>query len=209
VRKVGIGIIASLVAALLFGPSAGGKPAPQGRTAITCNWPVGPLDSARTLLRRFGRQARMADIGIGEGETERGVLLFPGDPRRRIEVLFRGPNRHAPQSVKFVGEGAPWTVAGIRLGDGLESVSRRNGRAMQMQMFGADYGGTVHSFHGGKLATMMGHCEPEIAFAPSPVSGYPDSLNGDGAAESNHPDMAKARATVSILGVNFSPPANQ
>jgi hypothetical protein len=209
VRIVGIGILATLAAALLFGQPAGGKSAKQPRTAITCNWPVGPFDSARDVLRRFGRQARMADIGTGEGEIERGVVLFPGDPRRRIEVLFWGADRFAPQSVRFVGEGAPWTVVGIRLGDPLESVSRRNGRAMHMQMFGADYGGTVQSFDGGKLETSMGDCEPEIVFSPTAGSTYPDSLSGDGVIESDHPDMAKARVHVSILGVHFAPPTDQ
>lgn len=209
-RKVGIGILAALAAtALLFGQSAGGKPAPQPRRAITCNWPVGPFDSARTVLRRFGRQARMEDIGIGEGETERGVVLFPNDPRRRIEVLFWGSTRHGPQSVNFAGARAPWTAAGIRLGDSLASVSRRNGRAINMQMFDADYGGAVHSFNGGRLESVMGDCEPMITFSPTHGTGYSNSLSGDGAIESDHPDMAKARAYVSVLGVHFPPPTDQ
>ena len=208
-RKVGIRILAIMAAAVPLGQPAGGKPAPQPHTAITCNWPVGPYDSARDVLRRFGRQARLADIGTGEGETERGVLLFPGDPRRRMEVLFWGPTRHAPQSVKFAGDGAPWTVAGIRLGDSLESVSRRNGRAMSMQMFDADYSGTVQSFDGGRLETVMGVCEPDIVFSPTIGSGYSNSLSGDGVVKSDHPDMPKARAYVSILGVHFPPQTDQ
>ncbi len=207
-RKIGIGIVVALASAVLIAQPVAGKPAAQARTAITCSWPVGPSDSAKDVLRRFGRQARMADIGVGEGETERGVVLFPNDPRRRIEVLCYGPTRHAPQSVKFVSERAPWTVAGIRLGDSLESVSRRNGRAMNMQMFGADYGGTVHSFNGGKLEKVMGACEPSIVFSPTAGTGDANSLSGDGVVESDHPDMAKARPYVSILGVHFPAPTD-
>ena len=193
----------------MSGQAAGGKPAPQPRSAITCNWPVGPFDSARTVLRRFGRQARMEDIGIGEGENERGVVLFPNDPRRRIEVLFWGPTRHGPRSVQFVHDRATWTVAGIRLGDRLESVSRRNGRALHMQMFGSDYGGTVQDFNGGRLATVMGVCEPVIVFTPGSGAQYPESLSGDGVLESNHPDLPKARAYVDLLGVQFPSPTDQ
>ena len=209
-RKVGVGMLATLAAAAwLFGQSAGGKPARPPSTAITCNWPVGPFDSARDVLRRFGRQAHMADIGIGEGETERGVVLFPGDPRRRLEVLFWGNSRHGPRSIQFSDERAPWTVAGIRLGDTLESVNRRNGRALHLQMFGSDYGGTVQDFNGGRLATLMGDCEPAIVFTPGSGAQYPESLSGDGVLESNHPDMAKARAYVDLLGVHFPPPTDQ
>ncbi len=206
--KIGICILGSTAAATLtFGQPVGSKPtAAAPAAAITCTWPVGPNDSARTLLRRFGRQARMADIGIGEGETERGVLLYPNDPRRRIEVLFRGSGMRAPQSARFVGERAPWTVAGIRLGDSLESVSRRNGGAMNMQQFDADYGGTVHDFNGGRLATVLGRCEPSIVFSPGDGATYPESLSGDGAVASDHPDMAEARAYVAILGIEFPQP---
>lgn len=196
-------------AAALAGTAIKAKPASAPRTAITCTWPAGPSDSARSLLRRFGRQARMADIGIGEGETERGVLLYPDDPRRRLEVLFWGRSGHGPRSVRFSDEHAPWTVTGIRLGDGLDSVSRRNGRALTMQMFDADYSGTVHSFNGGRLATVLGQCEPSIVFSPGSDADYPDSLKGDGEIGSDHPDMAKARAHVVVLGVHFAPPTNQ
>jgi len=210
VRRVGIAILATLaIASLPLGQSVAGKSAQPPRSAITCNWPVGPFDSARTLLRRFGRQARMEEIGTGEGETQRGVVLFPNDPRRRIEVLFWGSTRHGPQSVQFHEARAPWTVAGIRISDTLESVSRRNGRAMSMQQFDADYGGMLHSFNGGRLESVMGDCEPMITFSPTHGTGYSNSLSGDGAIESDHPDMARARAYVSVLGLHFLPPTDQ
>lgn len=173
--------------------------------AITCSWPVGPNDSARTLLRRFGRQARMADIGIGEGETQRGVEIYFNDPRRRMAVLFWDSARRHPEKVHFWQENAPWAVAGIRIGDSLESVRQRNGKAFSLQQFGADYGGTLGSFEGGRLQTEMGVCEPWAVFSPG-AENYPDSLSGDGATSSDHPDMAKAMAHVDALGVRFDPP---
>jgi hypothetical protein len=194
-------------AAALAGTAITAKPATAPRTAITCTWPAGPNDSAASLHRRFGRQARLADIGIGEGETERGIVLYPNDPSRRIEVLFRGGSMRGPRSVRFAGERAPWTVAGIRLGDRLESVARRNGRAMHMQQFDADYGGTLHSFKGGRLETVLGRCRPSIVFSPSDGAIYPESLSGDGAVNSDHPDMPKAKARVAILGIEFPGPA--
>lgn len=207
-RTATVGIIAAFaLASPPPGQSAPAKPAPRLRTAITCAWPVGPNDSARTLLRRFGRQARMADIGIGEGETRRGVELFFNDARRRLAVLFQDSARRRPEKVQSWDERAPWTVAGIRMGDSLESVARRNGRAFTLQQFGADYGGTLGSFEGGALATAMGNCEPWMIFSPG--GDYPGSLSGDGETSSDHPDMGRAKAHVEALGVRFSPPPDQ
>ena len=149
----------------------------------------------------------MADIGIGEGETQRGVELFPNDPRRRMSVLFWDSALQQPQNLKFWDQRAPWTVAGIRIGDSLESVVQRNGRALHMQMFGADYGGTLHSFRGGRLETAMGNCAPAIVFSPGDGVRYPDSLSGDGTLDSDHPDMPQAKAHVEMLGIEFPQPA--
>lgn len=199
-----------IIAGLAMAQPLAGKTVQSSRTAITCNWPVSQFDSARDVLRRFGRQARMADIGIGEGETERGVVLYPNDPRRRIEILFWGPARHAPSSVRFSGEGALWTVWGIRLGDRLESVRQRNGRAFTLQQFGADYGGTLQSLEGGSLEPGQRlDCAPWMVFASAADAQYPESLTGDGTISSDHPDMGKARARVEILGLSFPPPMDQ
>jgi len=196
--------LAVLAAGLM--PSVAAEPAGAARsaTAITCNWPVGPNDSARTLLRHFGPQARMADIGVGEGETQRGVELFFNDRRRRMAVLFQDPERRHPEKVYTISDRAPWTVAGIRMGDSLESVRQRNGRAFTLQMFGADYAGYLHSFEGGALETVMGHCQPWIVFDDNSEEMLPEGLMGDGETSSDHPGMGKARATVGTLGVRFA-----
>lgn len=149
----------------------------------------------------------MADIGIGEGETQRGVELFFGDSRRRLEVLFWDPARRYPEKVQSWDARAPWTVAAIRMEDSLESVRRRNGRAFSLQQFGADYGGTLGSFEGGTLEKVMGACEPWAIFSPR-AGDYAGTITGDGQTSSDHPDMGKAKAVVEALGVRFSPPAH-
>jgi hypothetical protein len=205
-RKIGIGLLLSVAAAWPWGQTVAGKAAPRARTELTCAWPVGPHDSARVLLRRFGRQARMADIGIGEGETQRGVEIFFGDPHRRMAVLFWDSARRHPEKVQFWHEQSPWTVAGIRPGDSLESVQRRNGRAFTLQQFGADYGGTLGSFEQGRLATQMGPCEPFIIFDYNPEKDAPEGITGDGPMSSDLPGMEKGHVTVGALGVRFAPP---
>lgn len=204
-RKISMGLAVLIAAAGLttIAQGAAKKPA-RPANALTCNWPVGPNDSAQALLRRFGSQARMEDIGVGEGETERGVVIYPRDPRRRLYVLFWNSDRKRPQSVRFYADNAPWVVAGIRIGDRLASLRERNGRPIRFQQFGADYGGTLHSFEGGHFAGALGNCEPSITF--SAEGELADAITGDGVTSSDHPDMGKANVRVGSLGVRFSPP---
>lgn len=206
------GLLLALAALSWTGPVEGKAAAAgrQPRTAVTCDWPIGVFENARTLLRRFGRQARMADIARGGGETERGVVLYANDPRRRIEVLFWDNTDYSPKSVRFSGAGAPWTVWGIRIGDSMESVRRRNGRAFTLQQFGSDQGGTLESPQGGRLEPDEERldCRPAMVFSPSADVPTPKSLVGDGDLSSDHPDMASAKARVAVLGIEFPPPTD-
>jgi hypothetical protein len=46
----------------------------------------------RDLVERYGSaNVRDQDVDIGEGETEPGTVLFPKDPKRSIEILWRDP----------------------------------------------------------------------------------------------------------------------
>ena len=117
-------------AAALAGTAIKAKPASAPRTAITCTWPVRPSDSARSLLRRFGRPGPRGRYRHRRGRGPSRRVLFPNDPRRRMEVLFWDSSRRSPRQVQFSRRCTRhWTVTGIRLGDSLGSVRRRNGRA--------------------------------------------------------------------------------
>jgi hypothetical protein len=45
---------------------------------------VSHRSAAESLLRRLGKAAMRADIDIGEGFTEPGVVISPNDPARRL-----------------------------------------------------------------------------------------------------------------------------
>lgn len=210
-RLIGVSIVGlAALASIPFEQPVTGKPAvAPARTAITCTWPVSANDSATSIRRRFGRQARVAQIGTGEGEEEPGIVLFPNDPRRRMEVLFWNQGMRSPRQVHFSGDDAPWSVAGIRMGDTLASLRQRNGQPISLQQFEADYGGMVHNFGGGYFAKALGRCWPSMYVTPTyadDASRLPDSLSGDGIVTSDHPDMPKARAYVHILGIEFPQP---
>ncbi len=53
-----------------------------------------PSTGVSWLQQRFGEaKVRVADVPGGEGETSRGVILFPDDPARRAYLYFQDEKR--------------------------------------------------------------------------------------------------------------------
>ena len=46
------------------------------------------------LVRVYGRANVVdRDVEVGEGETEPGTIIFPNDPKRSIEILWKDPGQ--------------------------------------------------------------------------------------------------------------------
>lgn len=124
---------------------------------------ITPRSSEADLKRIYGQKnVRYADVGTGEGETMPGVVIYPDDSTRTIQIIWKDAQRKRfPQSVHLGGDGGSvWkTAQGITLGISLRQLERINGRAFTLSGFGWDYGGTIDSWKGGKLARAFGNDE--------------------------------------------------
>jgi hypothetical protein len=141
----------------------------------------GPLDAASSesdLVAAYGAdRVRAADIPIGEGETVPGTEVFGDDSLRRFEVIWGDTlERRNPERVQLQGDTTLWrSPAGVTLGASLRRLEEINGGPFTLLGFGWDYGGTVSSWDGGKLAPWDGLAF--VALAPDPAA-YGDSAYG-------------------------------
>lgn len=192
----------SLVALAAASPAAPPAVAPAPH-AVTCSSPVGPRDSARALQRRFGKQARIETIAGAEGETTRAVVLYPRDPRRRLEVVFFDEALRQPSSISVTGRQSDWTFDGFRLGDGIDRFTAANGKPFELAGFEWDYGGIVHNWGGkGALEAHDVQCGLSARFAPS-VRQLPEALVGDVVLKSNQPQLRRVRPVAVELSMNW------
>lgn len=92
------------------------------------------------------------DVGVGEGDTERGTVLFPNDPKRRIEILWQDYDKKAnPSRATISGKTSRWhAVHGISLGTSYSELEQLNGRPFPVS-WGTDEGSVVKSWNGGLL----------------------------------------------------------
>ena len=169
---------------------------------LTCSDPVGPGDTVASLKRRFGKDAREETLGGPEGSEFPGLVLWPDDPSRRLEVFFVEEGAATVSSVR-VGENSQWRVAGLALGDPLAKVREANGAPFTFLGFGWDYGGYVGGFADGRLGSLPGGCTALLRLdALGPVD---DSLEATGDVEvsSDLGGLTKADVRLVDLGIGF------
>jgi hypothetical protein len=141
-----------------------------------------------------------------EGAQMNVTAIYPTDPARRIEVVFRNEEERTDLSAVMVS--APesqWTgPGGVKIGDGIEAVEAANGMPFEVMGFQWDYGGFVADWKGGKLGEANG-CAPAVRLAPG-ADSLPADIVGDGVQPaSNLPAMRAAQPKVSAFGISWAP----
>ena len=160
------------------------------------------------LRRRFGDgNVRVADVPGGEGETSRGIVLFPDDPSRRAYLYFQDAQQLRSLSlVRVMDPGSRWRLEnGIGIGTPLSALVAMNGKPIRFSGFDWDYGGAIGDWNGGRL-------QPADADARRPLirlrhgeaaqGTYP---MGDAMFSSDDPRYPRLReiAFVGEIGVSF------
>ena len=138
----------------------------------------GPLDATASesdLVAAYGAAAvRAAEVPLGEGETAPGTEVFGTDSLLRFLVTWLDTlERRGPDRVELTGDSTLWrSGAGVTLGLPLARLEAINGGPFTLLGFGWDYGGTVSSWDGGKLAPWEGQAFVSLA---APPAAYADS----------------------------------
>jgi hypothetical protein len=183
---------------------------------------VGPVSRTSTeasLLRELGKAAVKADVDVGEGMMEPGVIVYPDDPMRRLAVVWNDEKPAHPATIFICyNSGAPvcrWrTASGIGTGTTLRDLERRNGGAFEMVVWGSDVGGNVVSYLGGKLERelrgygVLGlNLSPRIdgagGYLPKLTESEALSVNGEKIVSSRDPVLQKLNPAVIAMSLEF------
>jgi hypothetical protein len=118
---------------------------------------VGPVmakSSEAELLKQLGKSmVKQSQIDVGEGEELPGTLLFPDDPEKTLQILWKDQEaRRYPAQIIIKGDHSVWhTTEGISLGTTLVEIEKLNGGRVHITGFGWDYSGTIIDAANGKL----------------------------------------------------------
>jgi hypothetical protein len=143
------------------------KAAEPSRT-IVCNGVFGKESSHLKLATRFdSRNVAFTEVDGPEGSRLMASVLFPNDPRRRLEVLWQNEAARADTHLIVINGQSAWTAPkGLRLGLALAALEKLNGKPFKMSGFDQPNGGSVSDWQGGALETLPGGCRLGIRLVP-------------------------------------------
>jgi len=168
-------------------------------------------EDIEALRARYGASnVRIEDIPGAEGETTRGVVLFPDDASRRAYVYFVDPEHlQGIATIRIVDPESTWSLGeGLRMGTTLAELVARNGAPIEFSGFGWDYGGAIAGFRGGKLEPSSAN-GPHTGFRLSPRPDLDPDIalpQGDTTFSSDDPKFADLATQVVIGELSISYP---
>ncbi len=135
---------------------------------VACNGAFTKDSSHMKLATAFGSQNVTWDDVDGPGGSKlKATILFPKDPKRRLEVLWTKPDARSDLQLVAINHQSSWTAPkGLHLGMTLAAVEKLNGKPFELSGFAKDTGGSVQSWDGGSLAELPGGCKVSLRFEP-------------------------------------------
>ena len=141
---------------------------------------LGPLTTRLQLETRFGKaNVREESFPGAEGlGSYPALVVFPDDPRKRLELVLDADNPDAPiRELRVSDARTVWRgKAGLRPGMRLAELVQLNAAPVSFYGLGWDYGGAVHDWHGGALANAVG----APVFRRVTLGSRPGLKTGDG-----------------------------
>jgi hypothetical protein len=179
---------------------------------IDCTGTFAPSTSEQALVTKFGKANVVRDtIYIAEGDETDGTVLFPNDPKRRLEIVWKDAKRRRTPDWIRVSLDSQWTVFGLRTGMPLADLVKRNGRDFVFSGFGWDYGGAITDWKGGAVPSLGGkNCHVGVSIdvdfpetATKAQEKAMEAVSGDQELKSSSPHLKKLKVRVSELIVGY------
>jgi hypothetical protein len=160
-------------------------------------------DSSHVKLAEFFQTGNIEYGKVpGSGHAELGAtILFPKDPKRRLEVLWDNDATRTGTSLIVITAQSQWKgPKGLHLGLALAALEKINGKPFKLAGFDQPDGARAIDWMGGALANIPGGCQVGIKLDPDPKAAA-DLLAAAAGKEflSSSPAVRAVKPTVSEI----------
>jgi hypothetical protein len=179
--------------------AADAKPKPKAPAtpsyAVICSGVFAKDTNHLKLAVKYdSRNIAYTDVDGPDQSRIKATVLFPRDPKRRLEVLWDNDAARSGVQVISINGQSHWTAPkGLKLGLSIEALQRLNQRAFRLSGFGPDGNASVLDWQGGALAALPGGCKVGIRLAAERgnIGGDRERLSNDAALKSVKANVAE------------------
>jgi hypothetical protein len=187
-------------------PTTGGRPGALAHT-VACSGTFGKDSSHLKLAMTFdSRNITFTDVEANNGRKVPASVLFPNDPKRRLEVWWSNPAARSDTYLIVINGKSTWSApGGLRLGLTLIQLGKLNHKAFKLKGFDKDGVTTVSDWGDGVLASLPGSCKSGISLRADPKASADavSALSSDKEYSSDDPEMLAVKPTVSEILIGY------
>ena len=185
---------------------AGPAPAGGGHT-VACSGTFGKDASHLKLAMTFdSKNITFTDVESTGGTKVPASVLFPKDPKRRLEVWWANPAARSDTYLIVINGKSDWSApGGLRLGLNLAQLEKLNHKAFKLKGFDKDGTATVSDWDGGVLASLPGGCKSGVNLRADPKvpAETVAALAADKEYSSEDPEMRAVKPAVSEILIGY------
>lgn len=185
-------------------PASVAKPArPAGiRTVVECSGPFAKDSGMLALAMAYDSRNMIFTQEKVQGTDVGVTVMFPKDPKRRLEVWWRNANRTGLYLIDITGKSMWVAPKGLRLGLTIEQIEKLNHKPFKMKGFDENGIATVADWDGGELAALPGGCKASVSMEAKNKTGAGE-LPAKDQYSSDDPALRALKPTVSEILIGY------
>jgi len=187
------------------GPGSAPVHAPRAgsfKTVIECKGPFAKDSGMLALAVTYDSRNMIFTHEKVQGTDVGVTVLFPKDPKRRLEVWWQNANRTGLYLIDIAGKSVWAAPKGLRLGLTLEQVEKLNHKPFKLKGFDADGVAAVADWDGGELASLPGGCKASASVQAKDKSAASE-LPAKDEYSSSDPAMRALKPLVSEILIGY------
>jgi hypothetical protein len=174
---------------------------------VACSGPFAKDSSHLKLAMTFdSRNITFTDVDANGGSKVPASVLFPNDPKRRLEVWWSNPAARSGTYLIVINGKSTWAAPrSMKLGLTLAQLEKLNQKPFKLKGFDKDGVTTVNDWDGGLLATIPGGCKSGLSLRADPKAAADavSALAADKEYSSSDAEIRAVKPTVSEILIGY------
>jgi hypothetical protein len=180
---------------------------PEPAHAVACSGMFAKNSGHLKLATLLGSQnVDYAEVSGDEDGSLMASVLYPKDPKRRLEVVWDDPTARSGTALIVITGQSTWTAPkGLRLGLSLAALEKLNGKPFKLKGLDKNGRSQVSDWDGGALASLPGDCKVGIFLKPDAKAAADarSALAGDKEFVSNDAAVKAVKPTVGEILLGY------